>query len=195
MNDSTTNTYNIGLHQDKQLDDKHLLIVDDNQVFADVLARSLKKRGYHAKVAYNFADAIEIATQLRPQLAVIDLKIELESGLDLLLELQQINPTIKMLILTGYSSIATAVEAIKRGAIDYLCKPADANEILQALKEADHTRSIDIAQEPPSVERLEWEHIQKVLHENDGNISATARSLGMHRRTLQRKLQKRPVKR
>lgn len=96
-------------------------------------------------------------------------------------------------MLTGYSSISTAVEAIKLGALNYLCKPADTEDILAAFN-LEAVRDLKIPSNPPSVERLEWEHIQKVLQENGGNISATARSLGMHRRTLQRKLQKRPVK-
>jgi two-component system response regulator RegA len=99
-----------------------------------------------------------------------------------------------ILILTGYSSISTAVEAIKLGAINYLCKPASADEIVAAFKNTEANAQVPMEDSPPSVNRLEWEHIQRVLNENQGNISATARSLGMHRRTLQRKLQKRPVK-
>ncbi len=97
-------------------------------------------------------------------------------------------------MLTGYSSISTAVEAIKLGALNYLCKPADADDILNAFEQAQGNADAEISVHPPSVNRLEWEHIQRVLNEHDGNISATARALGMHRRTLQRKLQKRPVK-
>ncbi len=182
------------IHEQSTSSDDRILIVDDNDVFANVLANSLKKRGYKTIVANCVNSAIQFAQEESPGLAVIDLKIDTESGLDLLQSLKQINPDIKMLILTGYSSIATAVEAIKFGAIDYLCKPADADEILAALTQQKES-SAPIASDPPSVGRMEWEHIQKVLKENDGNISATARSLGMHRRTLQRKLQKRPVKR
>jgi two-component system response regulator RegA len=98
-------------------------------------------------------------------------------------------------VLTGYSSIATAVEAIKLGAINYLCKPADADDVMAAFEHPDADPNVELADNPPSINRITWEHIQKVLQEHDGNISATARALGMHRRTLQRKLQKRPVRR
>jgi two-component system response regulator RegA len=101
----------------------------------------------------------------------------------------------RLLVLTGYSSIATAVQATKAGACNYLCKPASIDEVLAALEEERDSAEADVAQQPTSLNRLEWEHLQRVLQENDGNISATARALGMHRRTLQRKLQKRPVRR
>ena len=109
-------------------------------------------------------------------------------------ELLALAPDCRVVVLTGYSSIATAVEAIKLGAVNYLCKPADADEILASLERDTGDPDIDIADSPPSINRVTWEHIQKVLQEHDGNISATARALGMHRRTLQRKLQKRLVR-
>ena len=107
----------------------------------------------------------------------------------------EVVPDCRVVVLTGYSSIATAVQAIKLGAVNYLCKPADAEEILAALSQEEADPGAEVAEHPPSINRLTWEHIQKVLQEHDGNISATARALGMHRRTLQRKLQKRPVRR
>ncbi len=110
-------------------------------------------------------------------------------------DLLAIVPDCRVVVLTGYSSIATAVEAIKLGAVNYPCKPVDADEILTAFGREGGDPDIDIADNPPSINRVTWEHIQKVLQEHDGNISATARALGMHRRTLQRKLQKRPVRR
>ena len=125
---------------------------------------------------------------------MVDLKLETESGLNLLPQLKAANPDIQMLILTGYSSISTAVEAIKMGAVNYLCKPAGVEDILAAFVNTAPNPKVSIKETPPSVDRLEWEYIQKVLAENDGNISSTARILGMHRRTLQRKLLKRPVK-
>ena len=112
--------------------------------------------------------------------------------LELLLEL---DPEMRVVILTGYSSIATAVEAIKRGACNYLCKPADADDVMAALLSQHADLDSLVPDNPMSVDRLQWEHIQRVLGEHEGNISATARALGMHRRTLQRKLQKRPVRR
>jgi two-component system, response regulator RegA len=171
-----------------------VLIVDDDRIFAEILARALRKRGYTTLVAHTLTQAHELAINTVPDFAVIDLKIEQESGLDCLPCLQQINPAIRMLILTGYSSIATAVSAIKRGAIDYACKPLNADEILALLiREKSAEQAATVSTNPPSVGRLEWEHIQRLLQVNNGNISATARSLGMHRRTLQRKLQKRPL--
>src|SRR5690606_32902506 len=117
--------------------------------------------------------------------AVVDLKLANESGLNLIRQLKEQSPLLDIVMLTGYSSISTAVDAIKSGAINYLCKPADATDILAAF-ELRADEELELPSNPPSIDRLEWEHIQKVLQENDGNISATARSLGMHRRTLQR---------
>jgi len=171
-----------------------LLIVDDDITFASVLARALARRGYQTITAHNASEALAQCREYLPARAVVDLKLETESGLNLLPQLKAINPDIKVLILTGYSSISTAVEAIKMGATNYLCKPASVDDILAALEGSIPNPEVPINDTPPSVERLEWEHIQRVLAENNGNISATARSLGMHRRTLQRKLQKRPVK-
>jgi len=172
---------------------EHLLLVDDDEVFLSVLSRSLSKRGYMVSGASGIEDAMLKAEQTMPDLAVVDLKLEGESGLDLISKLKDINPNMNIVLLTGYSSIATAVTAIKRGASDYLSKPVTAGDVIKAL---DGERRADMAPEefsPMSVERMEWEHIQKILKEKDGNISATARSLGMYRRTLQRKLAKKPV--
>lgn len=174
--------------------EKTLLIVDDDQTFAQILSKALTRRGYHVITATATSEAVTLCQQYQPQQAVVDLKLETESGLNVLPQLKQANPAIKLLILTGYSSISTAVEAIKMGAVNYLCKPAGVDDILAAFDKVEPNPDIDIKDTPPSVDRLEWEHIQKVLAENNGNISATARSLGMHRRTLQRKLLKRPVK-
>ena len=116
------------------------------------------------------------------------------SGLTLIPQLKQLQPNMDIVMLTGYSSIATAVEAVKLGALNYLCKPANTEEILNAFELSAANPEVNIPEKRPSIDRLEWEHIQKVLKENNDNISATARALGMHRRTLQRKLNKRPVK-
>ncbi|ANF58257.1 response regulator transcription factor [Halotalea alkalilenta] len=171
------------------------LIVDDDELFCQVMERAMKRRGFEVMVAQTATDAMQLAHRHAPDYATVDLKLEESSGLKLLPELLSINPNCKAVILTGYSSISTAVEAIKLGATNYLCKPVDADEVLHALHHTSPDPDTEIAEHPPSVNRLTWEHIQRVLHEHDGNISATARSLGMHRRTLQRKLQKRPVKR
>jgi two-component system, response regulator RegA len=175
-----------------------ILLLDDDLTFCEVLGRSLRKRGFAVLTAQTLAGAVEQVRQVQPQLAVVDLKIGQESGLDAAETLLALQPRLRILMLTGYSSIATAVTAIKRGVYDYACKPLDAEEILQKLgvgvEPFGAESGADIPEGPLSVDRLEWEHIQRVLTEHDGNISATARSLGMHRRTLQRKLQKRPVR-
>lgn len=175
-------------------DNRYLLIVDDDATFTLILGRAMTRRGYQVLTAGNAAEALDLCRQYNPRRAVVDLKLESESGLHLLPQLIRINPQLEVLILTGYSSISTAVEAIKLGALNYLCKPASAEDILSAFDTDAIPEATGISEDPPSVERLEWEHIQRVLAENAGNISATARRLGMHRRTLQRKLQKRPVK-
>jgi two-component system, response regulator RegA len=172
-----------------------LLLVDDDPTFTRVMARALLRRGLRVNTASNAEEAMTLARQERPDYAVLDLKMDGDSGLVLLPRLLELHPDLKVAILTGYSSIATAVEAIKRGACNYLCKPADADDVLTALLSEQADPDALVPEHPMSVDRLQWEHIQRVLAEHEGNISATARALGMHRRTLQRRLQKRPVRR
>ncbi len=173
----------------------HLLLVDDDETFTRVMARAMSRRGLRVSVAGSADEGLALAKVDLPDYAVLDLKMDGDSGLVLLPKLLELDAEMQVLILTGYSSITTAVEAIKRGASNYLCKPADADDVLAALL-SDHADLATLVPENPmSVDRLQWEHIQRVLAEHDGNISATARALGMHRRTLQRKLQKRPVHR
>ncbi|MGI9250678.1 MAG: response regulator transcription factor [Pseudohongiellaceae bacterium] len=176
--------------------DSHILLVEDDEVFAQVLTRALQQRRYAVAHAASAGDAEMLIDNQPFDCAILDLNLGGQTSLRLIPLLKARNPSIRILILTGYASIATAVEAIKLGADNYLAKPADTEEILAALlidSEPSET-AIDAASlEPMSVRRLEWEHIQKVLQENNGNISATARQLKMYRRTLQRKLQKRPV--
>lgn len=172
------------------------LIIDDDDTFSSVLSRVIERQGHHTISANNGAQAMT-ACENHSDLdrVILDLKLENESGLSILTAIKQTLPQVEILILTGYSSISTAVEAIKLGAINYLCKPASANEIISAFSSPQNsTDDVALPAEPTSVNRLEWEHIQRVLQDNEGNISATARSLGMHRRTLQRKLQKKPIK-
>ncbi len=170
------------------------LIVDDDASFREVLVRALQRRSLTAVAASTGVEALQLAQAHAPQRAVVDLKLVSESGLDIIAALKQAQPRIEIVMLTGYSSIATAVEAVKRGALNYLCKPAGVDEILAAFDGDSGAESPEISVQPHSIDRLEWEHIQKVLLDHEGNISATARALGMHRRTLQRKLQKYPVK-
>ena len=171
-----------------------LLLVDDDLTFCRVLAKALEKRGFDVFTATEIASGLELAADHQPDFAVIDLRIGNESGLELVEKLHADNPTLRMLMLTGYASIATAVEAIKLGATHYLTKPASVDDILQALQREHGDTAVSPTENTVSVKRLEWEHLQKVLMEHDGNISAAARALNMHRRTLQRKLAKRPVK-
>jgi len=171
-----------------------LLLTDDDDVFREVLARALRKRGYVVVTASDVASSMALVADDPPEYAVVDLKMPGGSGLALVEQLHALEPAMRIVVLTGYASIATAVEAVKLGALDYLSKPATPDEIATALEHRYGDSAIDVERSPPSVERVEWEHIQRVLIEHDGNVSATARALKMHRRTLQRKLAKRPVR-
>jgi two-component system response regulator RegA len=171
-----------------------LLIVEDDADFAAALARAMAKRGFEVAMAASAGEAEAIAAAFSPTHAVVDLKLPGESGLKVVAYLAARVPAPAIVVLTGYASIATAVEAVRLGARHYLAKPANADEILAALLRDQPDAGLDINPEPLTVARLEWEHIQKVLAEHDGNISATARALKMHRRTLQRKLDKNPPK-
>jgi len=177
------------------LEHPHFLIVDDDPTFSRILARAMTQRGYEVRVAQNVEQALQLLETQLPDQVTVDLKMEGASGLTLIPHLRAASPDMRILVLTGYASISTAVEAIKLGASNYLPKPANADQILAALAQQDADPERQIETQPMSVNRLEWEHIQKVLGEHQGNISATARALGMHRRTLQRKLLKRPVSR
>lgn len=172
-----------------------LLIADDDKLFCSVLQRALAARGFDVIVAHDVDEAQRMANDAPPDYAVVDLQMPERSGLELVDALTKLNRQTRIVVLTGYASIATAVEAVKLGATHYLTKPADADEIMAAFQRQEGNSQAPIAEQPMSVDRLAWEHIQKVLNECDGNVSATARRLGMHRRTLQRKLRKRPVKR
>jgi two-component system response regulator RegA len=171
-----------------------LLLVDDDLTYCEVLARALTKRGFQVQVAHHVEQALHLAELTPPHYAVVDLRMPGPSGLELVAALRALNSDIRIVVLTGYASIATAVEAIKLGATHYLTKPADADEIVAALHRDDGQTQTPLPEDPISVDRLEWEHIQRILTECGGNISAAARQLGMHRRTLQRKLNKRPVR-
>ena len=172
-----------------------ILLVDDDPTFTAVMARGFERRGFEVARCDSATDAINQCSKFRPSHILLDLNMPEVSGLVVLPQLLQEAPGARLVVLTGYSSIATAVEATKAGAMNYLCKPAGIDEILAAFAGNSHREEVNVPSDPISVERLEWEHIQRILNENEGNISATARALGMHRRTLQRKLQKRPVRR
>ena len=171
----------------------NLLIVEDDAAFSSALSTALEKKGFNVYCSSSISSAIRTANIYLPHYAIIDLRLGEESGLQIIPTLKQLNSKIKIVVLTGYASIATAVEAIKLGAIQYLTKPTGSEEIYQAFFKSDGDVELNLVPNPMSLKRLEWEHIQKVLNENNGNLSATARALGMHRRTLQRKLNKRPA--
>ncbi len=175
-------------------DKPNLLLVDDDETFCRALSAAFERRGFTVRVAHNVAGGLVVAEADSPEFAVIDLKMPGLSGLDLVKKLKVLDAHTRIVVLTGYASVATAVEAIKLGATHYLAKPADADEIVAAFSRDSGNAGVPVETKPLPLSRLEWEHIQKVLAECDGNISETARRLGMHRRTLQRKLVKRPVR-
>jgi two-component system, response regulator RegA len=167
------------------------LLVDDDALYLQTLQRSLSKRGVQSLTATNAVDALKIASAGSLRFALVDLRIAAESGLDLIKPLRQAHPQMRIVLMTGYASVATAVEAMKRGADDYLLKPMTVDQVLRTL-----SPDIEVPAEPETtmtpLSRLEWEHIHQALAETNGNVSAAARLLGMHRRSLQRKLAKRP---
>lgn len=171
-----------------------LLLVDDDETFCHVLSQALTKRGFEVTVANNVDAAVLLAEQNMPEFAVVDLNMPGPSGLVLIEKLKALDAHTRIIVLTGYASVATAVEAIKLGAVHYLSKPADADDVVEAFYKEGGDSNTPVTTRPMSINRVEWEHIQKVLVDCDGNISAAARQLNMHRRTLQRKLQKRPLK-
>ena len=170
-----------------------LLIIEDDINLASTLARRLTKQGFICDVAHNQSDALLRARQILPDSILLDMKLGDDNGLMLIKPLRNLLENTHIVLLTGFASIATAVEAMRLGANDYLTKPIDMATLLKALNNEASTLQTSIDDAVMSPERLEWEHIQQVLHSNDGNISVTARQLNMHRRTLQRKLQKKPV--
>ena len=171
---------------------KSLLVVDDDLPFRERLSRSMEKKGFEVDSADSFASAVEIIDQQNYDYAIVDMRLTDGSGLELIKKMQIKSPGTKSLLLTGYGNIATAVAAIKSGAIDYLPKPAEVDQIYDAL-----TNSKEVLPPPPenpmTADRIRWEHIQRVFVQCNRNVSETARRLRMHRRTLQRKLQKKPV--
>jgi two-component system response regulator RegA len=168
-----------------------MLVVDDDSTFRLRLVAALAARGLESRGAASSDEATQLASRFKPQRAVVDLRMPGMNGLDLVDELLDIDPNMDVVLLTGYGSIATAIEATRRGALDYLMKPADADQILAAFsKNGDKVASA--FQTTPSLARVEWEHIQRILMDCNGNISQTARVLGIHRRSLQRKLSKYP---
>lgn len=168
-----------------------LLIVEDDDRLRDRLTQALRERGYEAHGARDHHTALASARDESPELALVDLRLPGASGLDVVRDLKELDPATVIVVLTGYGSIATAVEAMKRGAAGYLTKPADADQIEAAFGGVQPSAGADV----PSLARVEWEHIQRVLADSGGNVSRAARALGIHRRSLQRKMSKDPAPR
>lgn len=170
-----------------------LLLVDDDLTFCEVLATAMTKRGFDVNCAHTIEHALKCAETCAPEFAIIDLRLPgAASGLVLVERLRAMDPGTRIIMLTGYASITTAVEAIKLGATQYLAKPVDADEIMAAFEQIEGDSTAQISPHALSVGQVEWEYIQRILVENNGNISTTAKKLKMHRRTLQRKLNKSP---
>lgn len=170
--------------------ERTLLIVDDDQPFLQRLAKAMERRGFEVTTADSTATGIEAANQASPAYAVLDLRLNDGSGLDIVGVLRKARPDVRVVMLTGYGNIATAVAAVKAGAVDYLAKPADADQVEAALL-AQGSDLPPPPEKPMSADRVRWEHIQRVYEQCDRNVSETARQLNMHRRTLQRILSKR----
>jgi len=169
-------------------DSRTLLIVEDDSPLRDRLVRAMRDRGFDAQGVADHPSALDAARQDSPELALVDLKLPGEGGLKVIRDLKDLDPGTVVVVLTGYGSIATAVEAVKLGAASYLTKPADADQIVAAFDGVQP----DADAEVPSLARVEWEHIQRVMTDCAGNVSKAARALGLHRRSLQRKLSKNP---
>jgi two-component system response regulator RegA len=174
---------------------RRLLVVDDDDVFRSRVVKAFNERGFAALGAHDYDSAIAAARDDEPDMALVDLRLPGRSGLDVVRALTAADPDIVIVVMTGYGSIATAVESLKLGARNYLSKPADIDQILEALEGSSAGADADASVEVPSLARVEWEHIQRVLADCGGNISQAARLLGVHRRSLQRKLSKNPVSR
>ncbi|QDG75090.1 ActR/PrrA/RegA family redox response regulator transcription factor [Labrenzia sp. PHM005] len=172
------------------IEDKSLLIVDDDKPFQQRLARAMEKRGFITETADGLQDAVVKISQKVPAFAIVDMRLEDGNGLDVIQQIRARRPDSRAIILTGYGNIATAVTAVKMGAIDYLAKPADPDDIVAALARKPEEKA-EPPENPMSADRVRWEHIQRVYELCDRNVSETARRLNMHRRTLQRILAKR----
>jgi two-component system response regulator RegA len=173
--------------------DRTLLLVDDDKAFLTRLERAMVKRGFDVRIADNVADGLAAVLETAPAFAVVDLRLEDGNGLEIVSALHQKRPDARAVVLTGYGNIATAVTAVKLGAVDYLAKPADADDVINALL-ASGEQKPEPPENPMSADRVRWEHIQRVYELCERNVSETARRLNMHRRTLQRILAKRAPK-
>ena len=186
-------TEDLSFRQDELPDDRSLIIVDDDRAFLQRLVRAMEQRGFEVRSGHSVAEGLDLIRQKAPAFAIVDMRLEDGNGLDVLAELNRVRPTARAIVLTGYGNIATAVTAVKLGAVDYLSKPADAEDVINALL-ATGGKPPEPPENPMSADRVRWEHIQRVYELCDRNVSETARRLNMHRRTLQRILAKRAPK-
>ena len=178
---------------DELPDDRSLVLVDDDRAFVTRLARAMELRGFEVRLAHSVAEGLELIRQRAPAFAVVDMRLDDGNGLDVIAELAKLRQGARAVVLTGYGNIATAVSAVELGAVDYLAKPADADEVTDALLAAAGEKAAP-PENPMSADRVRWEHIQRVYELCGRNVSETARRLNMHRRTLQRILAKRAPK-
>jgi two-component system response regulator RegA len=183
----------LAFNKDELPEDASLVIVDDDRAFLQRLARAMETRGFDVRTAHSVAEGLELIRQKAPAFAVVDMRLEDGNGLDVIAELARIRPNARAIVLTGYGNIATAVSAVKLGAVDYLAKPADADDVTDALLAPPNAKAAP-PDNPMSADRVRWEHIQRVYELCNRNVSETARRLNMHRRTLQRILAKRAPK-
>src|SRR5581483_11299336 len=178
-------TEDFAFRPDELPEDRSLILVDDDRAFVLRLARAMETRGFEVRTAHSVAEGMELIRQKAPAFAIVDMRLEDGNGLDVLAELSKLRPGARSIVLTGYGNIATAVTAVKLGAVDYLAKPADADEVTDALL-APPNEKAPPPENPMSADRVRWEHIQRVYELCNRNVSETARRLNMHRRTLQR---------
>jgi two-component system response regulator RegA len=183
----------LSFNRDELPEDASLVIVDDDRAFLQRLARAMETRGFQVRTGHSVAEGLDLIRQKPPAFAVIDMRLEDGNGLDVIAELARMRPNSRAIVLTGYGNIATAVSAVKLGAVDYLAKPADADDVTDALLAPPNAKAPP-PENPMSADRVRWEHIQRVYELCNRNVSETARRLNMHRRTLQRILAKRAPK-
>lgn len=183
----------LAFRPDELPEDRTLIMVDDDRAFLQRMVRAMEQRGFNVRSAFSVSEGIELIQQNPPAFAVIDLRLEDGNGLDVIAELTRVRPNARIIVLTGYGNIATAVSAVKLGAVDYLAKPADADDVTDALLAPPNSKAPP-PENPMSADRVRWEHIQRVYELCNRNVSETARRLNMHRRTLQRILAKRAPK-
>jgi two-component system, response regulator RegA len=186
-------TEDLSFKQDELPADRSLVIIDDDRSFLQRLARAMELRGFEVRFGHSVAEGVDLIREKAPAFAVVDMRLEDGSGLDVIAELAKVRPDSRAIVLTGYGNIATAVSAVKLGAVDYLAKPADADDVTDALLAPTDAKAPP-PENPMSADRVRWEHIQRVYELCNRNVSETARRLNMHRRTLQRILAKRAPK-